>query len=186
MTGSPGPTTDQEALQEDFLGALQALGGSAGNGRLRELLTWEEAPYEAVKASLLASGQLRLGRGRGGSVSLADGAGDEGADGSALEAAGSFAEPGGSVATAEGSLAAAALGKASAFAAPLKASARAAAGPAPLGPQPSGKQNLSAFIWSVADILRGDYKQSDYGKVILPFTVLAGSTACWSPARRRC
>ena len=31
---------------------------------------------------------------------------------------------------------------------------------------------LSAFIWSVADLLRGDYKQSDYGKVILPFTVL--------------
>ena len=39
-------------------------------------------------------------------------------------------------------------------------------------PQSSGKQNLSAFIWSVADLLRGDYKQSDYGKVILPFTVL--------------
>src|SRR5882757_2173434 len=33
-------------------------------------------------------------------------------------------------------------------------------------------QALSAFIWSVADLLRGDYKQSDYGKVILPFTVL--------------
>lgn len=33
-------------------------------------------------------------------------------------------------------------------------------------------QSLSAFIWSVADLLRGDYKQSDYGKVILPFTVL--------------
>src|SRR3954451_5514872 len=32
--------------------------------------------------------------------------------------------------------------------------------------------NLSAFIWSVADLLRGDYKQSNYGKVILPFTVL--------------
>lgn len=32
--------------------------------------------------------------------------------------------------------------------------------------------NLSTFIWSVADLLRGDYKQSDYGKVILPFTVL--------------
>lgn len=28
------------------------------------------------------------------------------------------------------------------------------------------------FIWAIADILRGDYKQSDYGKVILPFTVL--------------
>lgn len=32
--------------------------------------------------------------------------------------------------------------------------------------------NLSSFIWSVADLLRGDYKQSEYGKVILPFTVL--------------
>ena len=32
--------------------------------------------------------------------------------------------------------------------------------------------NLSSFSWSVADLLRGDYKQSVYGKVILPFTVL--------------
>lgn len=29
-----------------------------------------------------------------------------------------------------------------------------------------------SFIWSVAEILRGDYKQSDYGKVILPLTIL--------------
>jgi type I restriction enzyme M protein len=28
------------------------------------------------------------------------------------------------------------------------------------------------FIWSVADLLRGDYKQSEYGKVILPLTVI--------------
>jgi type I restriction enzyme M protein len=33
-------------------------------------------------------------------------------------------------------------------------------------------QALSSFIWSVADLLRGDYRQSEYGKVILPFTVL--------------
>lgn len=32
--------------------------------------------------------------------------------------------------------------------------------------------NLSGFLWSVADLLRGDYKQSEYGRVILPFTVL--------------
>jgi type I restriction enzyme M protein len=32
--------------------------------------------------------------------------------------------------------------------------------------------STAAFIWSVADLLRGDYKQSDYGKVILPFTLL--------------
>jgi type I restriction enzyme M protein len=34
------------------------------------------------------------------------------------------------------------------------------------------QQSLSSLIWSVADLLRGDYKQSEYGKVILPFTVL--------------
>ena len=28
------------------------------------------------------------------------------------------------------------------------------------------------FIWSIADLLRGDYKRAEYGKVILPFTVL--------------
>mgnify|MGYP006388658701 CR=1 FL=1 len=29
-----------------------------------------------------------------------------------------------------------------------------------------------SFIWSIAETLRGSYKQSDYGKVVLPFTVL--------------
>jgi len=33
-------------------------------------------------------------------------------------------------------------------------------------------RQLASFIWSIADLLRGDYKQADYGKVILPFTVL--------------
>src|SRR3546814_19766290 len=33
-------------------------------------------------------------------------------------------------------------------------------------------QNLGAFVWSIAEILRGDFKQSEYGKVILPFVVL--------------
>lgn len=33
-------------------------------------------------------------------------------------------------------------------------------------------KELANFIWSVADLLRGDYKQADYGKVILPLTVL--------------
>ena len=44
-------------------------------------------------------------------------------------------------------------------------------------------QNLSAFIWSVADLLRGDYKQSDYGKVILPFTVLRRLDCVLEPTR---
>jgi type I restriction enzyme M protein len=33
-------------------------------------------------------------------------------------------------------------------------------------------KNHADFIWSVADLLRGDYKQSEYGKVILPLTVI--------------
>jgi type I restriction enzyme M protein len=33
-------------------------------------------------------------------------------------------------------------------------------------------RNHAAFIWSVADLLRGDYKQSEYGRVILPLVVL--------------
>lgn len=28
------------------------------------------------------------------------------------------------------------------------------------------------FIWSIADLFRGHYKQADYGKVILPLTVI--------------
>ena len=33
-------------------------------------------------------------------------------------------------------------------------------------------KNHAGFIWSVADLLRGVYKQSEYGRVILPLTVL--------------
>jgi type I restriction enzyme M protein len=33
-------------------------------------------------------------------------------------------------------------------------------------------QNLSALSWSVAELLRGDYKPSEYGRIILPFIVL--------------
>lgn len=33
-------------------------------------------------------------------------------------------------------------------------------------------RSLSGFVWSIAEILRGDFKQSEYGKVILPFVVL--------------
>lgn len=33
-------------------------------------------------------------------------------------------------------------------------------------------KSLGAFVWSIAETLRGDFKQSEYGKVILPFVVL--------------
>lgn len=31
---------------------------------------------------------------------------------------------------------------------------------------------VAAYIWSLADLLRGDFKQSQYGRIILPFTIL--------------
>jgi type I restriction enzyme M protein len=46
----------------------------------------------------------------------------------------------------------------------------------------SEKANL---IWSVADLLRGDYRQSDYGKVILPMTVLRRLDSILSPTKQK-
>lgn len=43
--------------------------------------------------------------------------------------------------------------------------------------------NHAQFIWSVADTLRGSYKQHQYGDVILPFTVLARLDAVLAPTK---
>jgi type I restriction enzyme M protein len=43
--------------------------------------------------------------------------------------------------------------------------------------------NLSSFIWSVADLLRGKYKPHEYGKVILPFTVLRRMDCVLAPTK---
>ena len=41
------------------------------------------------------------------------------------------------------------------------------------------------FIWSVADLLRGDYKQSEYGKVMLPLTVLRRLDCVLEPTKAK-
>lgn len=43
--------------------------------------------------------------------------------------------------------------------------------------------SISALIWSTADLLRGDYRQSDYGKIILPFTLLRRLECVLEPTR---
>lgn len=45
--------------------------------------------------------------------------------------------------------------------------------------------NHAQFIWSAADILRGTYKQHQYGDVILPFTVLSRLDAVLAPSKQR-
>lgn len=42
---------------------------------------------------------------------------------------------------------------------------------------------VAAFIWSVADLLRGDFKQSQYGRVILPFTLLRRLECVLAPTK---
>ncbi|MGH3679102.1 MAG: N-6 DNA methylase [Natronosporangium sp.] len=44
--------------------------------------------------------------------------------------------------------------------------------------------NLANLIWQVADLLRGEYKRADYGKVILPFTVLRRLECVLEPTRQ--
>lgn len=41
----------------------------------------------------------------------------------------------------------------------------------------------ATFIWSVADLLRGDFKQSQYGRVILPFTLLRRLECVLAPTK---
>ncbi|MCH9813732.1 MAG: type I restriction-modification system subunit M [Epsilonproteobacteria bacterium] len=43
----------------------------------------------------------------------------------------------------------------------------------------------SELIWNIADLLRGDYKRSDFGKVILPMTVLRRLDAVLAPSKDR-
>src|SRR5690606_31005502 len=40
-------------------------------------------------------------------------------------------------------------------------------------------------IWEVANLLRGDYKRSDYGKVILPMTVLRRLDSVLKPSKQK-
>ncbi len=41
------------------------------------------------------------------------------------------------------------------------------------------------LIWEIAELLRGDYKQSDYGKVILPFTLLRRLDCVLAPTKAK-
>lgn len=41
----------------------------------------------------------------------------------------------------------------------------------------------ASFLWSVADLLRGDFKQSQYGRVILPFTLLRRMECVLAPSK---
>lgn len=45
--------------------------------------------------------------------------------------------------------------------------------------------NLASYIWSLADLLRGDFKQSQYGRIILPFTLLRRLECVLEPSKEK-
>lgn len=59
-----------ETQAQRFIETLEALGGSAGNGKLSAQLGWADSTYQRVKAHLIEDGKIVPGRGRGGSVLL--------------------------------------------------------------------------------------------------------------------
>jgi type I restriction enzyme M protein len=57
--------------------------------------------------------------------------------------------------------------------------------PADQGQKLNGFGGIASFLWSVADLLRGSYKQADYGKVILPMTVLRRLDCVLEPTKAK-
>ena len=62
-----------EEQAKRFINTLIELGGSAGNGSLSAELGWADSTYQRIKARLIEEGRIVPGRGRGGSVALAEG-----------------------------------------------------------------------------------------------------------------
>jgi hypothetical protein len=56
----------------EFVTALKEAGGSSGNRALRQRLDWDEEFYWKIQGRLIESGKIAPGRGKGGSVHLAD------------------------------------------------------------------------------------------------------------------
>lgn len=46
-------------------------------------------------------------------------------------------------------------------------------------------RNHAEFVWQVADLLRGDYKRSEYRLVILSFTVLRRLDGVLAPTKEQ-
>lgn len=62
-------------MKEQFLETLRLLGNRATNKHILNILkgavpSWDEVAYRNIKAELLAEGKIKLGRGRGGTVSI--------------------------------------------------------------------------------------------------------------------
>jgi type I restriction enzyme M protein len=131
----------RESLRHRFVEGLKEFGGGAGNARLQGALGWQAATYESVRAALIEEGVIRSGRGRGGSVLLAD------------------AEP---PAAAPVPRAAPEERPAAARAAQVDRQVRAAR-----PNTPAANVGYEAELWRMADALRGSMDAAEYKHVVL-------------------
>ena len=69
--------TEIQVLEDRLLASVREYGGTAGNVSLMRELDWPDDQYWSVRNRLVDSGALILGRGRGGSVSVAKTDGSE-------------------------------------------------------------------------------------------------------------
>src|SRR5690348_17068968 len=53
-----------------------------------------------------------------------------------------------------------------------------------VGERMNGFGDKVGFIWSVADLLRGDYKPHEYGRVVLPFVLLRRLDSVLAPTKQ--
>jgi len=65
-----GQAPDIAAREAQLLAKIREKGGHAGNVTLQKELNWDDDLYWPIRDRLVDSGQLQLGRGKGGSVSL--------------------------------------------------------------------------------------------------------------------
>lgn len=77
------PTDNTPELENALLEKVSEFNGHAGNVRLRTSLGWNDDQYWIIRDRLVDSGRLMLGRGKGGSVTLVQPVGNEGADSAA-------------------------------------------------------------------------------------------------------
>ena len=167
---------------EQFLRVLREQGGRAGNGKLRDLLGMSEPAYASLRDQLAAQGLIVKGRGQGGSVALA---GDKSVSPASTAAPSQPSRQGNLLQAMPTGIEEQPLPATPPTAFPAPTPLAAAAPIMAEAPTTSvGKgPSLSALIWSVADLLRGDYKPSEYGKVILPFTVLRRLDCVLAPTK---
>ena len=177
-----------QAQRDDFLRALERLGGSAGNVRLRDSLGWDEGTYSRIKTILINEGTITLGRGRGGSVALVGSKGDGSAPQDDLFA-GLNLPPSRPTSPVEEQATDDADDKRPDVAEPeaepivgalvvpdaLPSSTERATG--------QTHAQVANFIWSICNLLRGPYKRNEYRKAILPLTVLRRFDCLLAPTK---